>query len=269
MVFRGIAAFIKKDLLVQISYRLEFMLNWVNILLQAGTFFFVAKLVGAVPASHIKEYGGEYFSFVLLGLALTGYFFNALRSFEMHLREEQMLGTLESIMLTPMRLTVLIIALPCWDFIFSLVYLFIYGAIGVGFLGAKFVACDVPAVAAILILSVISLCSIGICSAAFIMIFKRGSPITWGVAGLSAFFGGAYFPVTMLPLKLQAISYMLPVTYSLRSLRHALLQGYSFKMLAPDIAVLAACCVVLFPASIMVFKFAVRKAKTAGTLGQY
>lgn len=269
MFLRKIVAFIKKDFLIQMSYRLHFILNWLGILIQVGIFYFIAKLFGKSTTLYLKEYGGEYFPFVLIGLAFSGYFMTALQSFATSIREEQMMGTLEATLLTPTKISTLIISLPCWDFIFASINIFIYLLLGICFLGVRLSNVDVFAVFIILLLTIISFSSIGMLSAAFIMVFKKGDPITWAIGMSSAFFGGAYFPITILPQKLKVISYFLPITYSLRSLRYALLQGYTYKMLLFDIATLLLFCIILLPLSIWAFKYAVRKAKLAGTLAYY
>jgi ABC-2 type transport system permease protein len=85
----------------------------------------------------------------------------------------------------------------------------------------------------------------------------------------SSFLGGIYYPVTILPGWLQFFSYLLPVTYALRGMRLALLQGASTGAILPDILVLALFSVLLMPASLSAFRFAVRRAKVDGSLSQY
>ena len=85
----------------------------------------------------------------------------------------------------------------------------------------------------------------------------------------SELFGGVLFPIAVLPAWLQKISYILPITYSLNGMRHALLQGYSLHALAPDITALIVFSVVLVPLGLLAFKYAVKKAKRDGTLVQY
>ena len=106
-------------------------------------------------------------------------------------------------------------------------------------------------------------------SAGFILIFKRSEPIGWFISSLTGLFGGVYFPIEVLPLKLQTISYALPITYSLRSLRHALLSGYSSKMLIPDILTLITFSAILLPLAIVIFKHTVRCVKIDGSLVHY
>ncbi|MFC1658030.1 ABC transporter permease [Candidatus Omnitrophota bacterium] len=269
MFFRKLIAFIKKDFLIHISYRISFMLNILGVIVSVLIFYFIAKMFGQGMNPYLAEYGVGYFPFVLIGLAFYNYLSLALKTFSISLREEQMMGTLETIFLSPTKISNIIICMPCWDFVFSSLNALVCLFFGICFLGVKLVNPNFLVITVILILTIISSISIGIISGAFIMIFKRGDPITWSINLISAIFGGVYFPVTILPKNLHFISKLLPITYSLEALRYALLKGYGIKALLPEIISLLVFCIVLIPLSISIFKYAVRKAKISGSLAHY
>lgn len=81
--------------------------------------------------------------------------------------------------------------------------------------------------------------------------------------------GGAYYPVEILPRWLHVLSYVLPITYSLKGLRLALLSGAGFRQLSPYFLTLILFIVVLMPFSLVSFSFAVKKAKEDGALIHY
>ena len=114
-----------------------------------------------------------------------------------------------------------------------------------------------------------SLPLIGMLSAAFLLYLKRGDPITYLVASGSALLGGVFYPPETMPLYLEWASRLLPVTYGLRALRHALLFGAPVSELLPDIGALILFTAVLLPLGILSFRFAVRKARLEGSLVQY
>jgi ABC-2 type transport system permease protein len=68
---------------------------------------------------------------------------------------------------------------------------------------------------------------------------------------------------------MQSIAKLIPVTYALRAMRLALLQGASFSELQGDILALGFFCVLLLPLSLIIFGFAVRLAKIDGSLTHY
>ena len=269
MLLRKIIIFIKKDFLIQKSYKLNFIIIWFTIPLQIGIFYFIAKLVGDSASPHLKKYGSEYFPFVLIGLAFYSYLFIALKNLAKNIREEQIMGTLEAILLTPTKISTLVVSLPGWSFLFALINIIIYLSLGICFPGVKFVNVDIFAISIILFLTIVSCSSIGMLSVAFVMVFKKGDLNIWLISMFSAFFGGAYFPIELLPKGLQYISNVLPFTYSLRALRYALLQGYNLKMLNYDIGILSILCIILFLSSLWLFKYAVKKLKKDGSLAHY
>jgi len=120
-----------------------------------------------------------------------------------------------------------------------------------------------------LILSITSFSSIGIISASFIMVFKRGDPFTWAFSTLSSLLGGVIYPVKVLPAGLQKIAFFLPITHVLEGMRMALLQGLSLMDLWPSFFYLVLFTFLMLPFSTWLFKKAVEKAKRDGTLTHY
>ncbi|KUK94384.1 MAG: ABC-2 type transporter [Methanothrix harundinacea] len=163
---------------------------------------------------------------------------------------------------------VLITLSTLWNFIFASFRVLLYLMIGV-LLGVSLAGANVLGALIILGLTIVCFSSIGILSASFIMIFKRGDPINMLFMSTSELFGGVFFPITVLPTWLQTVSHLLPMTYSLNGMRHALLQGYSLRELAPDVGTLVLFSALLLPASLLAFRYAVRKAKMEGTLVHY
>ena len=74
------------------------------------------------------------------------------------------------------------------------------------------------------------------------------------------------YPVSVLPVPLQWLARLLPVTYSLEGMRQALLAGASFSQLWPAVRALLIFAVVLLPLSGAVFAWALRRTKITGTL---
>ncbi|MEA3311010.1 MAG: ABC transporter permease, partial [candidate division WOR-3 bacterium] len=72
---------------------------------------------------------------------------------------------------------------------------------------------------------------------------------------------GVYYEVDVLPRWIRPLSVISPATYTLRAIRAALLEGASFKELAPTILLLAGIGIALIPAGFGVFSLAERWAK--------
>ena len=145
----------------------------------------------------------------------------------------------------------------------------LYLLIGALLLDVDFANSNFPLALLILVLTIISFSSLGIIAASFIMVLKRGNPVTWLFNATSNLLGGIYYPVSILPGWFMMISFLLPITYALRAMRLALLQGASFESLFTDILALIIFCILLLPISLLAFRYAVRKAKVDGSLTHY
>ena len=267
--FHKALLFLRRDFLIQLSYRFAFILQLFGILFSTASFYFIAKLFGSATAPYLSNYGGDYFSFVLIGIAFVGYQGVALHSFSDAIRTGQVTGTLEAMLVTPTRLSTLLLSSSLWNFVLTSLRVVIYLLMGIFLFGANLRQANVLAALVILGLSIPAFSALGILSASFIMVFKRGDPINFLISSLSVLLGGVYYPVAVLPQWLQILARILPITYSLEAMRRALLLGDSLITLAGEIAALIAFAAVLWPLSLLAFHYAVRQAKQDGSLAQY
>jgi ABC-2 type transport system permease protein len=266
---KKVRAFIKRDILIQMSYKLSFFLQFIGIFFSVLTFYFIAEMIGDAAVPYLEPYGGDYFSFVLIGIAFESYLWTGLRSFSDSIRRGQMMGTLEAMLVTPTKVDTIVVSSSLWDYLFATFRILIFLLLGVFLFGVNISDANLFAAMIILILTIICFSSLGIISASFIMVFKRGDPVNWVFGSMSALLGGVLYPITVLPAWLQIFSYLLPITYSLRGMRHALLQGYSLEALSLDILALIVFSVLLLPLGMICFRYAVKKAKMDGSLTQY
>ena len=163
----------------------------------------------------------------------------------------------------------IILSSSLYSFLWTSLRVVVFLVLGVFVFGVDISNANYGAALVIMLLTITSFSSLGILSASFIMIFKRGDPIAWIFTSASWLLGGVYYPITVLPDWLQRFSYMLPITYSLEGMRLALIRGYPFGALARNIYALIIFTVVMLPISVLVFRYAVRRAKMAGSLAQY
>jgi len=261
--------FLYKDFINESSYKFAFITQFAGMFLSVLSLYFLSKLVGDSAIPHLKQYGGDYLSFLLIGLALVSYVQVSLRSFSGCIRNAQTLGTLEAMLVTQTKVSTIILSSSLYSFMITSIRIIVYllfGALvfnlnisGANYLGAIIILC----------LTIICCSSIGIFSASFIMVLKKGDPLNWIFNSLSWLLSGVYYPVSILPEWLQKLSYLLPVTHSLEGMRLALLQGHSLEDLLPSIMPLLIFTVIMLPLSLWIFKFAVKRAKINGSLTQY
>ncbi len=263
-------AFLRRDLQSELSYRFSFVLELAGVFFAVASFYFVAKLFGKAASPLLSPYGGDYFSFVLVGIAFLGFQTTGLSAFSSTVSGAQAQGTLEAMLVTPTRLSTIILSSSQWSFAFTSLRVGVYLILGAVFFGVDFSNADVLPALAALVLTVIAFSSLGIISASFIMIFKRGDPIAWLISSSSTLLGGVYYPISILPEWLQSISYLFPITYALDAIRLSLLQGEGYSgAVARDMLALVIFSMITLPISLIVFRYAVARAKKDGSLAYY
>ena len=263
-------AFLVRDFHTQTSYRVAFALSFVGLFFRAFIFFFISRFMGetAVAPLAAAGYAGDYFAFVLIGLAFNLYVGLALTSFADSLREAQTTGTLEAMLMTPTPVSVMVVGSAGWSYTLTTVRVLVYLLLGVA-LGINLGVANWGLAAVALLLALLPLASIGIMAASVIMVIKRGDPITALVANISALVGGVYYPVEVLPRWLQTTAEFVPLTPALRLMRLSLLNGATWGEVQRDLLVLLLFGLVLFPLSLLGFRYAVNRARQDGSLAQY
>ncbi len=263
------SAFLKRDLSQALSYRLSFLMQLGGIFLSVAIFYFLSRLFGAAVAPQLEAYGGDYFSFVLIGLAFTGFLGLSLSSFASSIREGQVMGTLEIMLLSPTRLSAILLSSSLWAYLLTTLRVVVYLLVGALVFGASLGQANVGSALLVMLLSIASFSGIGIFSAAIVLLVKKGDPIAWVLGSASSLLAGVYYPISVLPEWLEPLSRILPLTYALDAMRLAMLRGYSIHELRFDILVLFGFTVVLTPLAFMVFRKALKRAKMEGSLIQY
>jgi ABC-2 type transport system permease protein len=269
MIFRTFYAFILRDFYQTLSYRFAFVLDTLSVFFNAATFYFVAKLFDSAAPPQLAAYGGAYFPFVLIGIAFSTYQTVGLNSFSQTLRQEQYIGTLESVLVTPIRIPTFLAGSALWDFLYASLEVFFYFLMAFLVFGLSLPHANLfPALIA-LILTLTTFMGLGILAAAFILRFKRGNPVAWVIATASELLGGVYFPVEILPAWMQSISNWIPMTHALQALRKSLLTGSGFDAIGSHLLYLLLFSVLVWPVGVLAFQWALSRSQKDGTLGHY
>ncbi len=261
-------AFFKRDYLVAVSYRTAFTMQILSILAFVPVYFFLGKLFGDTASGMLDNYGGSYFAFLLIGMAFLAYMNTSLRTFNMSLRESQLMGTLEIVLSSPTPLWKVLVYSSLWFYMLTTVQFGLYLLVGLLF-GLELGDANLLGSIVVLFLGVISFASFGILTASVVIIIKQGNALNAMVSYVSLILGGVLYPVEVLPGWLQMIAKVLPITHALAGMRMALLNGASWSQLLPYIGILCLFGLVLLPTAILSFAYAVRLSKISGTLAQY
>ena len=268
-MIRTAMAFIKKDVLIMLSYRFNFLIQIVGILIVVTIIYFLGSLVDGADIPLLKPYGGSYFGFLMIGIAFSDYAGISINSFSGNIRDGQLTGTLEIILASPTGLFTFLFSSSLWSYIFTTFRLFLYFLVSIFLFELEIGKVNIPAAFVILVLSMLTFIAIGIIAASLVLAFKQGDSALRRIGGVSMILSGVLFPTEYLPSLLNKISLYLPFTYTYRGLRLSILQGYSMTQLQGDIAALAVFTIVFTVISLIAFTYAVKIAKIKGSLAQY
>jgi ABC-2 type transport system permease protein len=273
LVLRRVRAFIIRDFQLERSYRLAFFLRILSVLAVVTTFFFMSRIFTGggsdcpCAASPFAQWRDPLAAWII-GLAVLNYFMTGFSSLANAIRSEQAQGTLEGILMTPISIMSLITSSSAWGFVQATFFSSLYFFFGWLLFGVRFRGSFLLALA-LLLLTTLVLASLGILSASFAMVFKRGDPFAVFLGTGSALFSGVFFPTQLLGGGFAQISKVLPPTYGLDGIRRVLIEGQGFSEVSAPLFTLLGFLLVLFPFSVWVFSRAVRRAKREGSLIQY
>src|SRR5919201_723309 len=225
-----LSAFVRRDLAIDWSYKLSFILQTVHVALAVAAFYFRSKLLGdRRPAGYAS------FPFVLVGLAVNAYMSTCFACFSQAIRSGQSTATLKAVLATPTPPATLLVCSATYPFIRALLDAAVYIVVGLMF-GLSIAGWNAFAAGSVLMLSLLAFSSIGVMSATFTLVFKRGDPLLWLFASGSWLLGGVLYPTDLLPPLLRHVGALLPITHAVNGMRAALLSGASsaaYRELAP------------------------------------
>ena len=177
--------FLNRDIHIELSYRFAFISSLAGVFFRVILFYFLSELIGDNVDPLLATYDSDYFAFVLIGIAFGSYFGVGLTGFARALRQAQITGTLEAMIMTPTPVSLLIIGSAAWNYTFTTFRVVIYILTGVLFLGLKLSQANYLAALLSLVLAIIAFASIGIITASVIMVIKRGDPITTLISNIT------------------------------------------------------------------------------------
>jgi ABC-2 type transport system permease protein len=266
---RKLPAFMRRDFLVMWSYRVTFVSDFVHLGGQVLLFYFVGKMV---DQNKLPTYAGTevtYLEFAAVGIALAVFIQLGLDRVASALRGEQLMGTLESLLVTPTAPS----TIQLGSVAFELIYIPLRTAIfllAVAFaFGLHFDLSGLAPALALLVVFIPFVWGLGVASAALIMTVRRGSGVVgMGIVGLGLV-SGIYFPLDLLPNWLAAVAAFNPIAVAIQGMREALLGGMGWSEVGRDILVLAPMSAASLALGFTAFRAAIRRERRLGTLGLY
>jgi ABC-2 type transport system permease protein len=258
--------FFGRDLRIASTYRSPFLWEAIEALFAAAMFYYVARFVDSPGLRGSLPQGNTYFAYALVGFVFFDYLNTAVDTFDRSLQEARDTGTLEPLLVTQVSLPVVLTGSALYPFAATTLRIAVYIGWGAVLFGFPLRSANWVSVGAVLLATLLAFSGLGMFSASYLLLFKRGNPAKWFVLGVSSIVGGMLFPVSILPVWLQFLAHLNPVTYALEAMRAALLEGASLFAIAKPLLVLLGFAVLLLPASAATFSWALNRTKRTGTL---
>jgi len=263
---RKLAAFFRRDFGIARGYRGALVLETLEALFGVATYYYLSRFVQSPELARALPAGSNYFAFALVGFAFFDYLNVSIDAFDSSLNEATQNRTLEALLVTQTPLPLILAGSAIYPFVTLALRTSVYLAWGALFFGFAPRSANWPAAAAVLLASILAFAGLGILSASYQILFKRGNPAKWIVLGASGLLGGMMYPISVLPKSLQMVARLIPVTYSLEGMRAALLDGAGWNRIGPSILALLAFAAILLPLSFSVFAWALNRTRITGTL---
>lgn len=266
---KKIPAFVRRDFLVTWSYRFAFLSDFINMFVQVITFGLIGRIVN--PGS-IPEYGQTqpgYVEFVVVGIVVTSFLQIALSRVVNVVRQEQLQGTLEAVMMTPTATSTFQIGSVAYDLVYVPVRTTLFLVAVSLLLDISFDPQGYLLAVPILLAFIPFVWGLGIFTAAATLTFRRGAGlITFFVSGL-ILLSESYFPLSVFPEWLQTVAELNPLYVALNAVRELVIGSSGWDVVPGTLAYLIPWAVVSLLAGVWSFRWALARERRAGTLGIY
>ena len=266
-MFSKIGAIFVRDARCALAYPAYFHSQWVSIAIEVTIAYYLSMIVAPSQAFGANGAVGSYFTYLVVSFAFVTFQNNAMLTFAESVREGQTTGTLEAVLATPTSLSLLVLGTGLWSFSLTLTRVVFYFLLAMLF-GLRLHDMNWLTAAVFIVLTIAAVSPIGVLAAAATMAFKKTGPLAFAVNSATTLFGGVYLPLAKLPLGLQIVGALLPISHALTGVRGAV-YGATLWDLRIEIAWMLGLTAVLLPSSLYIFARTVHRGRRDGTLGQY
>lgn len=208
---------------------------------------FLGRAVAGDPArasQSFYQYTGteNYVVYMIVGSSIWVFAMSSLWGFGMWLREQQMTGTLEQLLLSPVNPFLLLVGEEIFNLIISAFQFTIALLAGSGLFGALGELLNIRLLysAGILLLGMIPMYGLSMVFGGMIIKLKEAGAIIGILQMALGFIMGIFYPLTLLPLWVRIISILFPLTIVNNDIRAILLStSYIFSLRADILLLLA------------------------------
>jgi ABC-2 type transport system permease protein len=262
---RAIVALVRRDFLIRASYRAMLVLDLVIGLLDVLIYYFISETFQGAATTSLGA-APTYFAFALVGIAVTTVVSATSGGIAMRVREEQLTGTLEALVTQPVTTLEMSIGMCGLPFLLASFRVGLYLLLGGALLGVDFSEADWVGFLIVLTATGTAMSSIGIVTAAAVVVVKRGYTIAAVLVFGMGLLGGAFFPISVLPDWLEPVGKVVPLRFAFDGLRQALYIGSGWET---EALVLIVITLTAIPMAVWLFSRAILYGRRSGSLSQY
>lgn len=266
-MIRCFRAFVERDAQLALSYPSTLVLPFLSAVVTVWGFAMLSRIVNPHAPLEAGNQHVTYFTYVVVNLAFMLLLNAALQAVPAAIRRDQVAGTLEAMLASPSPMLTIVIGSALWPVAFGAMQVVAYILAAWAF-GLQVSHVDGALLAEFLALGIVCMAAIGALFSAVVIAFKQQPPYRMMAGTAAALLGGVLFPVSLLPMPLRWVSWMLPLTHALRGLRAAM-AGAPPSTVAPDAIWLAAAAAALVPLALVVLNSSLRYAKRDGSLSTF
>ena len=256
--------------------RLFYVGNWlfvVNMILYpipligSGIYQYYALGNNATVSGLLAKYGFTSLSgIVILGIVVYLLYNRILQVMGRSFQTERWSGTLETILLTPASKFMIVLANGLTALVESSPLIFAVVILSWAAYGFQTDITSPLLFVFVVISTMVSLLSMGIFFSGVYLASTLMEQLTGAIQSPLRFISGTTYPVTALPLVLQYVAFLFPITYSIQVLRESVLTGAGFYAAAGYLASLYASSVAFALVGYAVFVLVERRLRRSGEI---
>jgi len=264
-----VLAFAERDAITAWSYRASFLTDLVSLGAHVLVFYFVGRLINASQLPSYNGHSSSYLQWACIGIALGMFIHFALERVSSAVRSEQLMGTFESVLVTPTRTATFQAGSVTFDMLYLPLRTAVFlGGVALAF-GLHFEASGIVPAMILLIAFIPFVWGLGLLCAATVVTFRRGAGAVGFASMLIGFLSGVYFPIALLPHWLGVAAEKNPVALTIDGMRSALIGGEGFGSIGTALLVTIPAAAISIAIGAACFRLALRREQRLGTVGLY
>jgi len=252
--------FMKRDIISFSTYKTNIILSVISALFGALSY---AYLGANASMPSVEKLGMPLVTWLLIGLAFNTYLSQSLTLVQRTINP----WSLEEVLVSPTGLATFIIGSSLWGFIWSTLVIVIYLAVGVLAFGV-ILSINIIGTAIVVALGIGTFIGFSMIGAGVLILTKQGDPVTTVITIATNLFGNVLYPVTVMPIPLQIISFFVPQYYFFNCIRPMLI-GQSINSIFHDLAILSLMCFIILPLGYFIYAWCLKTSRKSGTLSWF